>query len=757
MKTFRALGAIALALEACVGLAGFSAAQDSRQLAASADEGGGLEEITVYAQKRGLGESNQKVPIAITAVSANTLEEIHSVDVRDLGKLAPNVQTADVGTTPAFPNFTIRGIGVNSSVRSIDPAVNIVVDGMTVGYQAGAIPSTFDLESIEILRGPQGVLFGRNSTGGAIVLRTRRPSADLEVTSDVTFGNFREVDVDASIGGKLPGTDKVLAKVAVISRNNDGYIQNTNDGLFAVSVANPSGDPLIHAVGNIPKTQEVVLKPTLTFLISEDVKLNLFTQYENYKDGGAYPFNFTPPPGSTPVALQTLYGFTPTAEAYATNTAFPGYVHLEAYHGIGELNWQLGAGSVTSIAAYRHITFNSSDDLSGSPFVLFYFPDNRESDLQGSFESRYNLPVTDALNLNAGVYYFHSLLSVLENRRTSGAASAPLTDVYTRGVFHQKDDSAAGFADADYSPTSGLTLSVGGRYTWERKVVELAPLVNCVGVGYGNCPLSTYPYNKDWRDFSPRVAIDYQMSNQSLVYADATRGFRSGNFNTRVTTPLAIPPANPEKVTSYEIGSKNDLFDKTLRVNAALFWEDYKDIQELITANQAGTVVQSLINAAHATIKGAELEMTWEPVSGWQLDGSGGWIDAKYDSFNVPLPGGIDGTKLKFARVPEWTAYIAGTKRFNVSGAPGTFSLRSSYDWRSGSFDDFTNTPVLFIPGYGLVDANLTYEQMQWKISVFGRNLANTVYSEQRGRNFAYVEWGGQPRTYGVELSFHLK
>jgi hypothetical protein len=182
MKTFRALGAITLALEACVGLAGFCAAQDSRQLAASADEGGGLEEITVYAQKRGLGESNQKVPIAITAVSANTLEEIHSVDVRDLGKLAPNVQTADVGSTPAFPNFTIRGIGVNSSVRSIDPAVNIVVDGMTVGYQTGAIPSTFDLESIEILRGPQGVLFGRNSTGGAIVLRTRRPSADLEVT-----------------------------------------------------------------------------------------------------------------------------------------------------------------------------------------------------------------------------------------------------------------------------------------------------------------------------------------------------------------------------------------------------------------------------------------------------------------------------------------------------------------------------------------------------------------------------------------------
>ena len=204
----------------------------------------GIQDIVVYAQKKARGEQLQKVPMAISAIDSKTIEASHAIDIRDIGRLVPNAQLDGVGTFPGFANFFMRGVGVSTSVRSLDPAVNIIQDGMVIGYQAGAVLDTFDTEGVEVLRGPQGVLFGRNASGGAVSLRSKRPTGKSEATFKVTLGNANTVETRTGLETAIV-EDKVFARLAVLTRNNDGFFHNRNSGTFvtvpATVNANPTG------------------------------------------------------------------------------------------------------------------------------------------------------------------------------------------------------------------------------------------------------------------------------------------------------------------------------------------------------------------------------------------------------------------------------------------------------------------------------------------------------------------------------------
>lgn len=715
----------------------------------------GIADIVVYGQRRSAGESAQKVPIAITALDPRLLHDANTVDITNLGSLAPNVQTPTVGTTPGFPNFSIRGIGVNSSIRSVDPAVNIIQDGMVVAYQAGSLASTFDLEGVEILRGPQGVLFGRNATGGAISLRTRKPREEFQLLADVSYGNFNSLDANASIEGKL-GSDSVLGKLAVLYRRSDGYIRNTNKGVFVVAPGNPTGAPIVHPTGQIGGLDELTIKPTFLFHISDNTELTLYTQYQRYNDAASSPRNFVPATGPA-VPLQTVYGFTPTAGKYETNLVDDGYLRLREWHAIAEMVNTIGAAKLTTIAAYRNVEFNSTVNLSGSPFTLFFFPDNRESNEQYSFESRLNVPfANDRFELTAGVYYLNSKINVLENRQQAGGAASPLTFIFTRGSFEQETSAMAGFANVDWHVTDRLTLSAGGRYSSEKKDFTGAPLTACIGQSFANCPQVLASRSKRWKDFSPRAVINFQATDRVLLYASYTQGFRSGNFNSRVTNAAGFQPASPETVDSYELGMKGDFLDRKLRVNISAFLEDYQDIQQVLTGNIPGSgPVQTLLNAATARIKGVEAEITVRPSKAFQLEANFGYTDAKFRTFTVPVPGVVDPTTLAFGRIPKYTATVAANYHLELPGG-GKVNARLAYDWRSSFYSDLQNTPELRQKGYGLLNANLTYDAGAWSFGIFARNLANVEYLDVGGRNLAYVAWGGQPRTFGARATLKI-
>jgi iron complex outermembrane recepter protein len=729
----------------------------------TADQGdktaGGLQEIVVYSQRKAVGESVQSVPLSVTGVSGATIQNMHIEDLTELGRLAPNVNLDPVGTFPLYPGFYIRGIGNNATTRSIDPAINIIQDGMVVGYQAGALADTFDLEGVEVLRGPQGVLFGRNATGGAVVMRTARPTNHFEEKADLTLGNADTVEFKASVGGPLV-EDKVLAKIAFVSKNNSGLWQNTLHGTFVPAPLNPSGVSPQHDVGGIGQIHEYTVKPTFAFIPAESVQFTLFTQYQKANDGGGPIYAIPDPPGGPPSGLKKIFGYTPSTEPYELNASNPGYVDLEEWHAIGELVVEkVAGGTLTTVAAFRHVIYDATSQADGTPFNLYLFPNNKENNYQYSLESRYNVALSSWVNLLVGVYGYTATSKVLERRAVNGLlAGKSFADTVDQiASWKQRDDTVAGFTNIDVKPLAGLTVSGGVRYGWEKKEFHVIPVSTCSGPDFTGCPSTYYDSSRHWEDLSPRGVVSYAFTDHNIIYANYSKGFRSGNYNGRATTvEAAITPANPEKVDSYEIGTKNDFFSHRLRANLAGFYEKYDDIQRIVQVtypNQFPT--QNLINAAKAKVWGSEAELSWLPVDALRLDTSVGYIKSHFDSFNglPPLAPGLTIGKLELDHVSKWSINAAGTYSFQIPNLNGDWDFRTSYTYRTRFFQDAQNTAYFVQPGFGVLDASLTYTRGDWKLSAFGRNLQNTVYADTLSRVFGYIKGGGQPRTFGLEIS----
>ncbi|PEQ11292.1 hypothetical protein B2G71_17140 [Novosphingobium sp. PC22D] len=433
-------------LFAVMATAFFPAAALAQETAGSTDTGqsqatkanDGFGEILVYAQRKSRGEALQDVPMAITAVNSEALEQAHAVDIRDVGRLVPNAQLDGVGTFPGFANFFMRGVGVSTSVRSLDPAINIVQDGMVIGYQAGAVLDTFDTESVEVLRGPQGVLFGRNASGGVVSLRSKRPTGDFSAELKLTIGNEGTVETRSAVEGAVV-EDKILARFAVLTRNNNGFFTNDNNGTFVVVPSsvnvNPTGaDAARHEVESVADTNEIVVKSTWVFNLAEGSQFTLLGQYLNFDDGGG-PTRTYYVPGTPERQLQTVWGWYPEQKKWGVNLGDSGYTKIKGYHLIGELEQDAGPGTLTVLGAYRRIKYDATLNVGGDPFNVLLFPDNREKATQESLEARYNVDLTDRLSLLVGGFYFHLDTDVTEKRLLRLATST--TDKrYTLNVWN---------------------------------------------------------------------------------------------------------------------------------------------------------------------------------------------------------------------------------------------------------------------------------------------------------------------------------
>ena len=721
-------------------------------------EGAGLEEIIVYAQKKSMGEAVQTVPVAEMAISGLVLDQEHIQDLTQIGRLMPNVDLQPAGTFPLYPNFNIRGVGNTTSTRSIDPSVNITQDGMVLGYQAGAVLDAFDMESVEVLRGPQGVLFGRNASGGAVVLRTPLPTADFSGDADLTIGNANTAIFKGDVSGPLVG-DRILGKIAIMTNDNTGLYQNTTGGTFVPAPLNPCGCSPPHRTGGVGETHEIIVKPTLLFDMADDAQLKLFTQYQQANVGGGL-LRAVNIPGAPALPVQTLLGYTPSNAAYTENEVIPGWVHLEEEHVIAELDLEhIWGGALTTTAAYRRVIYDSTDNSDGTPFNLVIFPDNEEGNHQYSLESRYNRSIGDQFNYLLGVFVYDSEDAVREQRALNGIAAGKSFDttVDELTVWSQIDKTAALYSNVDYSPIHDLTLSAGLRYGYEAKQFEDIPLAACTGTPFVGCPTASYYSARHWYSLDPRFVVSYQLDPDHLIYASISKGSRAGNYNGRATTPeAAITPANPETVLNYEVGTKNEFFGRRLRINLTGFYEAYHNIQETITVTFPDEpAVQNLANAASADVYGLELETSLFIIPQLRLDFNAGALHSHYNSF-VGLPAGTNVSELRFDYVPNFTMDIAGTYTIEVPGLGGRVEARTEYHRQTSVYTDVYNTPIFEQPAYGILDASLAYVQGDWRISAFGRNIQNTVFSTIISKGLSYFEAGGQPRTYGVEVSYRF-
>ncbi|CAN5363940.1 TonB-dependent receptor [soil metagenome] len=673
----------------------------------------------------------------MTAFSAAQYNAVFATELSDVGDLSPNVELKP-STIVGLQNFTIRGMGVSGSTPSDSPTVGVFQNGVFWGSNYGAMIDTFDIEAIEILRGPQGTLFGRNVTGGAVSVRTKRPNGDFGFESEATLGTHGRADISAAVQGSL--IDGVLAGRLVGSyRSFDGYFNNTLTG-------KPYGG-----------ADTELLRGTLVFTPTEALDVTFIGEHYN-ESGDSTPVRGIAVPGTLPYAN----GFRQPDNFWDLALDRPGPSEITVDSATLEVNLDIGPGVMTSVTGYREVTNNNNTDFDGTPFSGFNQAIAFSSE-QFSQELRYAARLNSWFSFTLGAYYFELEHQFREGRNLSNNAT-----IFASGN-HVNQDSSAVFGEADISLPYNLTLTLGARYTDESITAQTRP--------FGGCPLpATTDINRHtdlsapcdlgpsdtakFNDVSPKILLSWKPDDNNLIYASATRGFRSGGFSLRGTA--LTPPFNSEQVTAYEVGYKGDLFDKRLRLNMALFRNTYDDLQRTIVfvSPTLGTF-QKTGNAAQATIQGAELDVTWQATDKLVLTGTYGYTDAQFDSF-VGLDVTGDGipdpelaSELHFVRVPANTFTLAANyDQPLASGAELKF--RAAANYTGDEYLDDLNR--LHEPAYTLYDASLTWvsPDARWEASVYGKNLTNeeyAFYSASLGA-LGLIQLVGPPRSGGVKVSF---
>lgn len=675
--------------------AAFAASSAHAQAAVEQDSGGAAaalmdSDIIVTATKR--PEDVQAVPVAVTAYGSEQLAALNFRDIGSLGYVMPNVALDDNGTSKGYANFSIRGVGINSSIPSIDPTVGLFVDGVYQGINAGQLFDNFDLEAVEVLRGPQGVFFGRNVTGGAVLLRTRKPSNTLEVRGRIGLEEGLRVIADASVSGPL--IDGILtAKLAAYYSHDDGWFKNLFDNRKF------GGD------------KQLIVRPMLRFTPNENLELLL--RYEHGEADGTGP------------ATQNHALYSRNSHDFLVNDR--GFFHNDWDSATLEANLDVGFGdgTLTNIFGWRKFTGDTLSDLDGVNTIQFNIG-TYTSQEQYSNELRY-AGTFGSFDVTTGGYYFTQDLTYLEDRTLAGGAvrraGGGVGDFSTLGVF----------GAVDWHFTNSLTLNLGVRYTHEKKKVTIAT----VRTGGANYPARTivpdFNSSKSWSDVSPRIGVQWEPSRATQAYAFFAKGFRSGGYNFRNTLLGAAPgPFDAEAQDAYEIGLKQKFLDNRAHINVALFQNTIDKIQREVQIPVLGVGIAQLIqNVGKARIRGFEVETKLAVTDHIVLAGQVGYTNGKYTGLTVDLNGdGVINARdfaLKLPRQSPWT--YGGSATVDIPFSAGVISARAAYSHRDAAFH--TDNNLGFYTPSDIVDLNLSFTPTNSGItlSVYAKNLTNeTTY-----------------------------
>ena len=745
-RLFKHKSRLAVAI-AAISAAGLSAVNAQAQM---------LEEVVVTSQKRATSLDVQEVPTAISVYSGRALEEAFAVDLTDVGRMAPNVQLNQAGTYPGFANFFIRGVGLSNTTRSQDPAVGAFFDGIYVGFGPSSIAAAFDFESVEVLRGPQGTLFGKNVTGGAVSVTSRRPSQEFGGYAKFQMGNYDTTQVTGAVD--LPVTDDLALRIAGTSRSQDGFYDNLENGLTKAEV------------------DYDILRPSLLWTPTDRISVTAIGEYYRSRGGSSAAQNLDSrvnPRVAGPATVQRVFEYTPPSDKYDIRHENQGYVDAETKMLILDASYEADHGIFTVITGAREVRYDSSTDFDGSPFTVFQFPDNREDQEQFSIEARYASKFSEVIDFTAGLFYFTQEYDIGERREIFvGGTPADPTIVQQVGLAQTDDESFAAFGEATWHLTDDVSLLFGGRITQEDKEVLFCPFSFDATI-YSSLSMAdcgnAISDDESWTSFSPKVGVNWHIAEDIFGYASWSTGFRSGSFNIRAPRPEVLGPVDEEEVVTWEAGVKSELLDGRMRLNVALFHSAYDDIQRTISdtiiVDGNPQVAQVLRNAAEATITGIEVESSLMLTDNLTADFTFGYLDAKYDEFpgidadrNGVYEPSIDdpaAEDLEFERVPEFE-YTLGLQHRYPMGDSAELSSRLSYQWRDEHFVDTLNSPSIAVDSYGLLDASITYDRFVdgWSLSVFGRNLTDEEFHDfgfDGGTHRAV--WGGIPRTYGVEVT----
>ncbi len=673
-----------------------------------------LDEIVTTARKRSEAEAVQDVPIAVTAFGAVQLDALFVKKIDDLSYMMPNVQLESVGTFPGVQNFSIRGQGINSSIPSVDPTVGVFVDGLYMGTTYGVVIDTFDLESVEVLRGPQGLLFGRNVTGGAVVLRNARPNGEFGTRVRAGVTDSEEYNVAVALEGSLV-EDKLAGKIVASYSDDKGYFKNINQtftgpqvGPFPIAPAPyPTQSFYINAATDrtdVGAMTTKLVRPTLVWTPDESTDVTLSVEVGESKGDGAIWTSVTQQRDGT------LPDFSTSSDEIGFTDMRWSQVMLEA--NIGEV----GSGTLTNIAGYRRVKAGSATDVDGVYFPLFTVPGST-AQMQWSNELRWSGNVMDNWEATAGLYYFTQDINYREGRYIQAAITRALGgDMSARNV--------GVFWNNDFHIIDTFSMSVGLRYTDESKSAQIIS-----GVGGGCEDVVTFDCNfdnlsGDWSNVTPKIGFQWHLNDSSQVYSFWSKGFRSGGFNFRNAKPNVIPPGptEEEENTTIEIGIKTEFADGRMRLNAALFHNEIEGMQrELNMGDPHVIVLQGTINAGDVTIKGLEIDFVGLITDNFSINASYGYQDGEYDSVNPDFAIFLGPDLPRLAP----SNYSVGLSLDIPMGGAGLMNLATNYSFREEHPYNDSNTEIYEDQKRLNASANWFMANDKWQISLFGKNLTD--------------------------------
>ena len=783
-------------------------------LATAQEEAGDamLEEVLVTATRRGETDI-QKTPIAVTAISSKDLDTVIPMDLGDVAALVPNFSAAKVTGFNAA-SFAIRGISQQSIIVYLDPAVGVTVDDFVIPHVQGQLLDTFDMESIEVLRGPQGTTFGKNTTGGVVNVRTKRPELEESFAeARLRYGDYNDMKIDAALN--LPFGENWAFRFAGSWRDFDGYSKNgatygpvdpfgffqVVPGLTGTSGAGDGSDA--NGTEYFTGRFKLLWEPSETF--------SAYFQYEIIRDDSDSPAanNLTP---NDPTFVFALLGFIedegdPLDFAGLSNRDSELLLMSEGHRldvdGIYlTLDWDLGSTILTSFTGYREQESRLPNSYAGEIITLF---DATRDDDRETFQQEFRLTSnTDSTTswvvgafyqTNDDVFTVNQVLGFLDFFGlgppagffdTTPQVLSNLQDVTTWAVF----------GDINFYMTEQWSLDLGVRYTDEEKKWsgrhqipiqmlsgefdpnftwrELGEPLNAAD--FQRFPFGVVSDKASWDELTYRATIAYDANDYTLSYFTISHGFRSGGYNDQLGTsgipidPDLLQAYDPELADSFELGLKTTVADGRLRMNTALFYVKYDDaIQSVVQTltNAAGATFQetAFFNAAEMTVKGVEFEATWLVTPEFIIRGNVGYTDGKYDRFEIDTDGDgeidQDLSHLDLARTPEWQWFVDATYSQNLSKGNLVWNTSVSYEDDSiHTYSDVSDEFTTVLDSRTLWNANLTYNASgdKWWLRAYVKNITDERYliSAQPVAALWIFGYYGPPRTYGAEVGFRF-
>lgn len=744
----------------CKAMLPFSAVALSATDAANSDAGGrALEEVVVSARKR--DEPLEKTPVAVTVVTEADLQRTYTGSLVDITSAAPNIVFHTVGEFGHSSSLDIRGVGGGGANFDSDPAVAMYVDGQYQTVNTINLESLVGIESIELLRGPQGTLFGRNAFAGAISVTTRNPSGELDSQAALTLGNYGRRNLYAAVDFPLTGT--LSGRVDLGWIDSDGFYTNTLDRNKPIG-----GD------------DNLSIRPTFVFMPNDKLKFQFkYSFVDDQSDPTPNKYALDPPASLFGTLNPTQYANWGATRLGPNGTGGPysvGFTNICTCNFIRinspslKIEHTSDLGQLTSISGYQHIDATIQTDATGTavPLLLSVLPYTISV---GTQEVRWLFRMSDRLQLISGLYYLHDELN--ESDLQYIVLGAPASVTWKNSI--QKRSSAAAFAEGEYTLARDLRVTLGARYTYETKDFQFGAAVPAQLHNATAILSSPYAYTAlgaNWHNLAPRFSLDYQWTGDTMLYASWSRGFKAGGFQALASNAAGAGPYGDETMDATEAGIKALFWEHRARVSADVFYEQIRGLQRGVVLLEDGISNNLTLNAANAISKGVEMEVALLPTQALNITANAGFLDAYYSSFCADFiatnaarpacgtqPGEVDNTNLVPSNAPRWTLSVSADYRIAALAAGSVYvHLDEAYTSALWTADD--NNPLSYRRAQPLLNAAVRYSGAddRYYLSLWARNLMGKVVTEDAVLAYPLFSlWNPTaPRTYGITFGIPL-